>query len=95
MAGASVIVAMLGKMTGTTYPLVGVALVFGIIQACVAVIGFNSLKVLSRVALPIKLLVMAFCSFCSQGTTTRTSGLPQFCHTRVRSAGTGCCLRAG
>jgi purine-cytosine permease-like protein len=60
LAGASVIVAMLAKITGTTYPLIGVALVFGIIQACVAVVGFNSLKVLSRVALPIKLLVMAY-----------------------------------
>jgi nucleobase:cation symporter-1, NCS1 family len=60
LAGASVIVAMLAKITGTTYPLVGVAGVFGIIQACVAVIGFNSLKVLARAALPIKLLVMAY-----------------------------------
>ena len=60
LAGASAIVAMLAKMTGTTFPLVGVSVIFGLIQACVAVIGFGSLKVLARVALPIKVVVLAY-----------------------------------
>jgi NCS1 family nucleobase:cation symporter-1 len=47
-------------MTGTTYPLVWVSVIFGLIQACVAVIGFGSLKVLARVALPIKVMVLAY-----------------------------------
>ena len=60
LVGASAIVAVLAKMTGTTYPLVWVSVIFGLIQACVAVIGFGSLKVLARVALPIKVIVLAY-----------------------------------
>jgi NCS1 nucleoside transporter family len=60
LVGASAIVAVLAKMTGTTYPLVWVSVIFGLIQACVAVIGFGSLKVLARVALPIKVMVLAY-----------------------------------
>jgi len=60
LVGASAIVAVLAKMTGTTYPLVWVSVIFGLIQACVGVIGFGSLKVLARVALPIKVMVLAY-----------------------------------
>jgi NCS1 nucleoside transporter family len=60
LVGASAIVAVLAKMTGVTYPLVWVSVIFGLIQACVAVIGFGSLKVLARVALPIKVAVLAY-----------------------------------
>src|SRR5215831_1410047 len=60
LVGASAIVAVLAKMTGITYPLIGVSVIFGFIQACVAVIGFGSLKVLARVALPIKVVVLAY-----------------------------------
>ena len=35
-------------------------MIFGLIQACVAVIGFGSLKVLARVALPIKVVVLTY-----------------------------------
>jgi hypothetical protein len=60
LVGASAIVAVLAKMTGVTYSLVWVSMIFGFIQACVAVIGFGSLKVLARVALPIKVVVLAY-----------------------------------
>ena len=60
LVGASAIVAVLAKLTGITYPLVWVSVIFGLIQACVAVIGFGSLKVLARVALPIKVIVLAY-----------------------------------
>jgi NCS1 nucleoside transporter family len=60
LVGASAIVAVLAKITGVTYPLIWVSVIFGLIQACVAVIGFGSLKVLARVALPIKVIVLAY-----------------------------------
>jgi NCS1 family nucleobase:cation symporter-1 len=59
-AAASALVAVLAKMTGTTYPLAWVSVIFAIVQACVAVIGFGSLKALSRVALPIKVIVLIY-----------------------------------
>src|SRR6516225_4680930 len=59
-AGASAIVAVLEKITGTTYPLVWVSLGFALVQASVAVIGFGSLKALARVALPIKVVVLCY-----------------------------------
>jgi NCS1 family nucleobase:cation symporter-1 len=58
--GASAIVAMLPKLTQTTLPLVGVSVIFGLIQAGVAVIGYGSLTALSRIALPIKVVAMAY-----------------------------------
>jgi nucleobase:cation symporter-1, NCS1 family len=60
LVGASAIVAVLAKMTGITYPLIWVSVIFGLIQACVAVIGFESLKALARVALPIKVVVLTY-----------------------------------
>jgi NCS1 family nucleobase:cation symporter-1 len=60
LVGAMAIVAVLAKVTGITYPLIWVSVIFGLIQACVAVIGFGSLKVLARIALPIKVIVLAY-----------------------------------
>ncbi|MBV8512969.1 MAG: cytosine permease [Xanthobacteraceae bacterium] len=60
LAGASAIVAMLPRLTDTTLPLVGVSVIFGLIQAGVAVIGYGSLTALSRIALPIKVVAMAY-----------------------------------
>jgi len=59
-AGASAIVAIIAKAAGMTYPLVWVSLVFGIVQACVAMVGYGSLKALSRIALPIKVVVLVY-----------------------------------
>src|SRR5262249_37755311 len=60
LVGASALVAVLAKITGVTYSLIWVSVIFGFIQACVAVIGFGSLKVLARIALPIKVIVLAY-----------------------------------
>jgi nucleobase:cation symporter-1, NCS1 family len=60
LAGASAIVAMLPKLTETTLPLVGVSVIFGLVQAGVAVIGYGSLTVLARIALPIKVVAIAY-----------------------------------
>src|SRR5579859_574873 len=49
MIGATAIVAVLEKLTGTHYSLVLVSVIFGIVQALVAIVGYDSLKALSRV----------------------------------------------
>jgi NCS1 nucleoside transporter family len=58
--GATAICAVLQKLTGTAYPLILVSVLFGIIQALVAVVGYESLKQLSRIALPVKLLMFGY-----------------------------------
>jgi len=58
--GATAICAVLAKLTGNQYSLILVSVVFGIIQAFVAVVGYESLKHLSRFALPVKLLMFAY-----------------------------------
>jgi NCS1 nucleoside transporter family len=60
MIGATAIVAVLEKLTGVHYSLVLVSVIFGIVQALVAIIGYDSLKVLSRVALPVKLVIFIY-----------------------------------
>jgi nucleobase:cation symporter-1, NCS1 family len=60
LVAASAIVAVIEKLIGVTYPLVWVGVGFGFVQASVAVIGFGSLKVLARVALPIKVLALIY-----------------------------------
>jgi nucleobase:cation symporter-1, NCS1 family len=58
--GATAICAVLQKLTGTQYSLIWVSVIFGVIQAFVAIVGYESLKQLSRVALPVKLLMFAY-----------------------------------
>jgi nucleobase:cation symporter-1, NCS1 family len=58
--GATAIVAVLNKLTGSSFSLIWVSVVFGLLQAAVAVIGYDSLKALSRVALPVKLAMFAY-----------------------------------
>ncbi|HVC53217.1 MAG TPA: cytosine permease [Stellaceae bacterium] len=53
--GATAIVAVLNKLTGTQHSLILVSVGFGILQALVAVVGYESLKTLSRFALPLKI----------------------------------------
>jgi nucleobase:cation symporter-1, NCS1 family len=60
LVAASAIVAVIEKLLGVTYPLVWVSVAFGLVQASVAVIGFGSLKVLARIALPIKVLALVY-----------------------------------
>src|SRR5580658_1915004 len=58
--GATAICAVLNKLTGTQFSLILVSVIFGIVQAFVAVVGYESLKALSRVALPVKLLMFVY-----------------------------------
>jgi NCS1 family nucleobase:cation symporter-1 len=58
--GATAICAVLSKLTGTQYSLILVSVIFGIVQAFVAVVGYESLKHLSRVALPVKLAMFVY-----------------------------------
>jgi len=58
--GATAICAVLLKLTGTQFSLIWVSVIFGVIQAFVAIVGYESLKRLSRVALPVKLLMFAY-----------------------------------
>src|SRR5260370_40366496 len=60
MIGATAIVAVLEKLTGVHYSLVLVSVLFGIVQALVAIIGYDSLKALSRIALPLKLVIFVY-----------------------------------
>jgi NCS1 nucleoside transporter family len=59
-AGATAIVSILAQLTGITLPLVTVSVIFGLVQACVAMIGFGSLRELARIALPIKIAVLTY-----------------------------------
>jgi NCS1 family nucleobase:cation symporter-1 len=58
--GATAIVAVLTKLTGGSYSLIVVSVLFGIVQAIVAIVGYDSLKVLSRIALPVKLAMFVY-----------------------------------
>jgi len=58
--GATAIVAVLSKLTGASYSLVWVSIAFGLLQAVVAVVGYDSLKALSRIALPLKIVIFVY-----------------------------------
>ncbi len=73
VAGSLAIVAVLDRWTGTPHDLLGISLAFGALQAVVAAIGYNSLKWLSRVALPVKLLILVW-----MGITLTTHPDPAF-----------------
>jgi len=59
VAGSLGIIAVLRGLTGHTFSFVLVSLVFAIIQAAVALIGYDSLKVLARLAFPTKIILSA------------------------------------
>ena len=58
VAGAIAVVAVLQHWTGVHYSLITVSLIFGFLQAVVAIVGYDSLKFLSRAALPFKVVVL-------------------------------------
>src|SRR5271157_1993162 len=60
VAGSLAVVAILDRWTGTPHSLVMVSVIFAILQAIVAIIGYGSLKHLSRMALPFKILILSF-----------------------------------
>ena len=60
VAGSFAIVAVLDRWTGTSHSLLLISLVFGALQALVATFGYGSLKILSRIALPLKLAILGW-----------------------------------
>jgi NCS1 nucleoside transporter family len=60
VAGSLAVVAILDRWTGTAHSLVTVSLIFAVLQAVVAIIGYDSLKHLSRMALPFKIVILCF-----------------------------------
>ncbi len=60
LAGALAIVAVLNKWFGVEFSLVVVSLVFAILQVIVALVGYNSLKLLSRIAFPLKIIILLY-----------------------------------
>lgn len=60
LAGSLAIVAVLERWTGSKVSLIGVSLAFAVLQTLVALVGYRSLKLLSRVALPAKLVILVY-----------------------------------
>src|SRR6201994_4294733 len=58
VAGSLAVVAILDRWTGTAHSLVMVSVIFAVLQAIVAIIGYDSLKHLSRIALPFKIVIL-------------------------------------
>lgn len=73
VAGSLAVVAILDRWTGTPHSLVMVSITFAILQAVVAIIGYGSLKHLSRSALPFKIVILSYVVW-----LMATSGLPHF-----------------
>jgi nucleobase:cation symporter-1, NCS1 family len=78
VAGALAVVAILDRWTGTAHSLVMVSMVFAVLQAVVAIIGYDSLKHLSRTALPFKIVIL-----CLILVLLATHDDPHFAPTRV------------
>jgi NCS1 nucleoside transporter family len=60
VAGSLAVVAILDRWTGTPHSLVMVSVAFAVLQAVVAIIGYDSLKHLSRLALPFKIVILSY-----------------------------------
>jgi len=60
VAGSLALIAVLERLTGRHYSLVTVSLLFALLQALVAIVGYESLKYLSRAALPLKIGILLF-----------------------------------
>ena len=60
VAGSMAVVAVLDKWLGGQHSLIWVSIVFAALQVVVALVGYDSLKILSRFAFPLKLMVFAY-----------------------------------
>jgi nucleobase:cation symporter-1, NCS1 family len=78
VAGSLAVVAILDRWTGTPHSLVVVSVTFAVLQAIVAIIGYGSLKHLSRSALPFKIVILSYVVW-----LMATSGLPHFSFSEV------------
>ena len=60
IAGSLGIVAVLNAWLGIEFSLITVSLVFAVLQVIVAVVGYDTLKNLSRVAFPLKVVILIY-----------------------------------
>lgn len=60
VAGSIALVAVLERWTGSHFSLITVSLCFAVLQAFVAIVGYNSLKHLSRLCFPLKLGILGY-----------------------------------
>jgi NCS1 nucleoside transporter family len=60
LAGALGIVAVLNDWLGVEFSLITVSLVFAVLQVAVALVGYDTLKQLSRVAFPLKIIILVY-----------------------------------
>jgi len=61
--GATAIAAVFDQIFHIKTPLLTLSIVFGVLQAVVALAGYDSLKKLSRFALPVKLVVLGYLAY--------------------------------
>ena len=80
VAGSIALIAVLHRWTGSDFSLVSVSLVFALMQAFVAIVGYNSLKHLSRLALPLKLGILGYALY-----VMATNSDPNYAPTAVLS----------
>src|ERR1700686_556664 len=78
VAGSLAVVAILDRWTGTPHSLITVSVTFAVLQAIVAIIGYESLKHLSRMALPFKIIILSYVIV-----LLATSGHPGFAPSEV------------
>lgn len=82
LAASLGIQAILKAWTGQDYSLVPISVIFAIFQAAIALTGWESLKYLTRVVLPIKVILLAIVII-----TFLSSSDPQFAWSNVSSGG--------
>lgn len=73
LGGGIAIQSLLREMSGVEYSLITISFLFAIFQTIVAIMGFESLKKLTRVIFPLKLIGMSYIAY-----AFITSGLPNF-----------------
>ena len=78
IAGSLAIAAVLDRWTGTAHSLLAISIAFGVLQAVVAILGYGSLKILSRIALPLKIVILSWMVI-----TLMTHHDPNFAPSRV------------
>lgn len=95
VAGSLAVVAILDRWTGEPHSLVAVSVTFAVLQAIAAIIGYDSLKHLSRIALPFKILILSFVLLLLGTHSDPNFAPPQVFHYAVNRKLGGSCLLPG
>jgi nucleobase:cation symporter-1, NCS1 family len=80
LAGGLAIQALLRELTGTTYNLIVISFIFAVFQTIIAIVGFESLKITTRVVFPLKLLGMGYIMY-----MIMSSKIPEFQYSYIVS----------